>query len=87
MGGMTIILDKLPANVDEALRKKAAEEGRSVQEVAAEALARGLGMNGAKGPQAQRDLTNIAGTMTEEDARAIEEMVRWTDEGALSSRA
>jgi len=41
---MTIVLNNLPANVDQALQQKAATEGRSVQEVAAEAVARGLGV-------------------------------------------
>jgi len=81
---MTITLDQLPAAVDEALRKKAQQEGRSVQEVAAEALARGLGVNGGHATGGLRDL---AGTMSEEDAQVIEETVKWMDEGDLSTRA
>ena len=50
------MLNNLPANVDQALHRKAATEGRSVQEVAAEAVARGLGVaenNGAPPAQAK----------------------------------
>ena len=84
---MTIILDNLPANVDEALGKKSAAEGRSVQDVTLEVIAQGLGVNGGNGSTVKRDLSNIAGTMTQEDALAIEDTVRWMDEGDLSSRA
>ena len=44
---MTIVLDNLPANVDLALHQKATTEGRSIRDVAAEAVARGLGVTEA----------------------------------------
>jgi hypothetical protein len=77
---MTLTLDRLPDVVTAALQQKAEAEGRSVQEVAAEALARGLGV------AAGRDLRDVAGTMTEADARAVEETVRWMDAGDLAAR-
>lgn len=84
-GGMTLTIDNLPLPMLDALRRKACEEGRTLEEVAMEALARGLGVGGAPGGK-KRDLSGVAGTMTEEDARAIEEVVRWMDEGDLSTR-
>lgn len=67
MQGMTIILDNLPANVDKTLHQKAAVEGRSVQEVAAEAVARGLGVTGGKDESpVQRDLSDIVGTWVDD---------------------
>lgn len=83
---MTLTLDQLPETVTAALRKKADAEGRSVQEVAAEAIARGLGVNGAERVGQGRDLSGVAGTMTEEDARAIEETVRWMDAGDVAAQ-
>ena len=45
---------------------------------------RGLGERTAG--SGRRDLKEVAGTMTEEDARAIEETVRWMDEGDLAAQ-
>ncbi|MGA2583436.1 MAG: hypothetical protein ABSG31_09185 [Tepidisphaeraceae bacterium] len=42
--GMQYTLRKIPREVDKALRQKAFREGRSLNEVAIEALARGLGI-------------------------------------------
>ena len=85
---MTIILDTLSAELTEALRKKAAAEGRSIQDVASEAIARGLEVKGkGAGSPKTIDLTGIAGTMSEEDARTIEEAVKWMDAGDLATRS
>jgi hypothetical protein len=81
---MTITIEQLPAAVDRALAEKAAREGRTVQDVAAEAIAKGLGIATAK--PAVRDLSEFAGSMTAEDAQAIEDSVRWTDQADLASR-
>src|ERR1035437_9955394 len=80
---MTIILDTLSAELTEALRKKAEAEGRSIKDVASEAIARGLEVKGDKeaGSPKTIDGTGIAGTMSEEDARTIEEAVEWMDRG------
>ena len=61
---MTITLDKLPANVTEALQKQAQREGKSLQDVAAEAIARGLGVNGTHADKL--DLSDIVGTWVDD---------------------
>ena len=71
---MTIVLDNLPANVTAVLAKKAQLEGKSLQDVTAEAVVRSVAIP-------KRDLSEFVGSMTEEDARAIEESVRWSDNG------
>jgi hypothetical protein len=50
----------VPKSVDEALRRRARAENRSLNEVALEALAEGLGLRGE--PIARRDLGDVAGT-------------------------
>jgi plasmid stability protein len=57
---MQYTLRNIPSAVDTLLRRRAKEEGRSLNEVALEALRRGLGL--AAAPLQQRDLTDIAGT-------------------------
>ena len=58
---MTITLDKLPANVTEALQKQAQREGKSLQEVVAEAIVRGVGIK-------KRDLSRYRGKWIEDPA-------------------
>ena len=50
----------MPKSVDALLRRRAREEGKSLNEVALDALLRGLGLSGA--PVKQRDLSDVAGT-------------------------
>jgi hypothetical protein len=57
---MQYTLRNVPNSLDEALRRAAREQGRSLNEVAIEALARGAGVTGECGRQ--RDLSDIAGT-------------------------
>jgi hypothetical protein len=45
---------------DAALRRRAREQGKSLNEVVIEALVRGAGITGERAPQ--RDLRDIAGT-------------------------
>ena len=52
--------------MDAALRRRAQEQGKSLNEVAIEALARGAGVSGERGPQ--RDLHDIAGTWRNDPA-------------------
>jgi hypothetical protein len=54
----------IPARVDRALRQQARREGRSLNEVALEALARGVGLSDQ--PVRYRDLSDIAGTWVED---------------------
>ena len=56
----------VPKSVDEALRRRARVEGKSLNEVAIESLAEGLGL-GAE-PVIRRDLSDIAGTWKKDAA-------------------
>ena len=76
---MTIVLDNLPPNVTEALAAWARIRGKSMQEVATDMIIESV--------RPKRDLSKFIGTMTEEDARAIEEAVRLSDEGGISEFA
>ncbi len=56
----------IPAAVDNALRARARAAGKSLSEVALEALSEGSGVAGA--PRKRRDLGDIAGTWRAEKA-------------------
>ena len=58
---MTIILDNLPANVTEALAKRAKLEGKSLQDVTAEAVVRDVTIK-------KRDLSHYRGKWIEDPA-------------------
>jgi plasmid stability protein len=81
---MTITIEHIPESVSKALEARARREGKSVPDVAVEILADGLRSGGAPG---RRDLTGVAGTMSEADARIIEETVRLMDASDLASRS
>ena len=57
---MQYTIRKVPDSLDEALRRAARERGKSLNEVAIEALARGAGVSGER--DRQRDLADVAGT-------------------------
>jgi hypothetical protein len=57
---MQYTIRKIPNSLDAALRRRAKEQGKSLNEVTIEALARGTGMGGERARQ--RDLRDIAGT-------------------------
>ena len=57
---MQYTIRNIPGQVDRALRERAAREGKSLNAVAAEALARGLDV--AQPPTRRRDLSAIAGS-------------------------
>ena len=63
---MQYTLRKIPRPVDKALRERARREGRSLNGVALEALARGCGVADVR--VKQRDLSDIAGTWVEDPA-------------------
>ena len=79
---MTLVFKDIPEPISRALEDQARKEHRSVEEVALDALARGL--NTASTPT--RDLSAVAGSLSEEDARTVEETVRWMDEGDVAAR-
>lgn len=57
---MQYTLRNIPPPIDTLLRRRAREEGKSLNEVALEALMRGLGL--AAAALRQRDLSDVAGT-------------------------
>ena len=59
-------LRNVPDTLDEALRRAARKQDKSLNEVAIEALARGVGIAGELGRQ--RDLSDIAGTWRKDPA-------------------
>ena len=63
---MQYTIRNVPETVDEALRRVARERGKSLNEVAIEALARGAGVAGER--DRQRDLAGIAGTWRKDPA-------------------
>ena len=73
-------LRNVPQDLDDALRERARREGRSLNDVALEALRRDVGLLGDR-PR-KRDLSSFAGTWVEDDA--VEEALsdqRRVDEG------
>jgi plasmid stability protein len=63
---MQYTIRNVPDTLDEALRRTARERGKSLNEVAVEALARGAGITGEL--NRQRDLADIAGTWRKDPA-------------------
>ena len=82
---MTITLEHVPETVSNALEQRARQEGKSVADLATEILSASV-VNSAPAPTRVGDLSDIAGTMSEEDARAIEENVQWMDAADLAAR-
>jgi len=62
--GMQYTLRNIPARLDEALRRRALEENKSLNEVAIDALMRALGLAGQ--PVKHRELGDIVGTWQED---------------------
>jgi plasmid stability protein len=63
---MQYTIRNVPESLDEALRRAARERGKSLNEVAIEALARGAGITQER--RRQRDLGDIVGTWREDPA-------------------
>lgn len=63
---MQYTIRKVPGPLDAALRRRAREQGKSLNEVAIEALARGAGVTGER--TVQRDLKDVQGTWREDPA-------------------
>jgi plasmid stability protein len=61
---MQYTIRNIPEHLDAALRSSARASGKSLNEIAIEALERGAGISGA--PRRQRDLSDIAGTWQED---------------------
>jgi plasmid stability protein len=63
---MQYTIRNVPNTLDEALRRVARERGKSLNEVAIDALARGAGVTGERVPQ--RNLSDITGTWRKDPA-------------------
>jgi hypothetical protein len=63
---MQYTIRNVPGTLDEALRRVARERGKSLNEVAIEALARGAGVTAER--RRQRDLGDISGTWRKDPA-------------------
>ena len=63
---MQYTIRRIPNSLDAALRRRAREQGKSLNDVAIEALARGTGISGER--SRQRDLRDIAGTWRRDPA-------------------
>lgn len=63
---MQYTIRNVPDTLDEVLRRTARQRGKSLNEVAIEALARGAGITGES--LRQRDLADIAGTWRKDAA-------------------
>ena len=63
---MQYTIRDIPDPLDKALRQAARQQGKSLNEVAVETLARGAGISGERGRQ--RDLADIAGTWRKDPA-------------------
>jgi plasmid stability protein len=73
---MQYTLRNIPPILDEALRSRARDEGKSLNEVAIETLLAGVGLAGE--PVKRRDLSDIAGTWADdpEVTEALEDQRR-----------
>jgi hypothetical protein len=73
---MQYTLRGIPPSLDVAIRERARMEGKSLNQVAVEALADGLGLAGAR--KARRSVDDISGTWTKDAAvdKAIAEQDR-----------
>jgi hypothetical protein len=63
---MQYTIRNVPSILDEALRRAARARGKSLNEIAIEALARGAGVTGERDPQ--RDLGDVAGMWRKDPA-------------------
>lgn len=79
---MTLTLANLPDELNDALHEKARVEGKSVDQVAVEAIHTGLGL---AGPGKRRNLSDFAGSLSADDAAVIEATVREMDNTDLRS--
>ncbi len=73
----------IPSHLDRALRQRARQEAKSLNAVAVESLARGLGLNAA--PEVHTDLDGLIGSWQEDPGfdQAMADFDR-VDEGAWS---
>lgn len=67
-----VTLRNLPPELARIIRRKASEEGVSVNKAVIRLLEESLGMGGKKGKPIHHDLDALAGSWTEEEASAFE---------------
>jgi hypothetical protein len=66
--------------VEKALRRKARESGKSLNRVVLELIQGGVGLAPRKKKPAGESLREFAGTMTDEEARELEEAIQIFEE-------
>jgi plasmid stability protein len=80
---MQYTIRQVPKALDRALRARAKSQGKSLNETTVEVLAEALG---TKAMEQRRDLSDLVGSMTAADARAIEKSVAEMDRFDLRSQ-
>jgi hypothetical protein len=81
---MQYTIRQVPKQVDKIARAKAKAEGKSLNQTLVEAIKAGLGVpNDAR---KKRDLSDLVGSLSDRDARAIEESVKWSDDADIKSQ-
>lgn len=81
---MQYTLRNVPRKVDQALRAKARAERKSLNEATVEVLKTALGISDE--PTKKRDLSDLVGSMSESDAKAINDAVALMDKADLKLR-
>lgn len=80
---MQYTIRQIPKKLDQALRNKARRDGTSLNTAAVDALKTGLGMCDAG---KKRDLSDLVGSLSKDDAVAIESAVAQMDAWDLKSQ-
>ena len=75
---MQYTVRKIPKDVDKQLRAKAKAEGKSLNQIAIEALERAVGISRNGEPIKYRDLSDLAGTWVEDPV--FDEIMREQDQ-------
>ena len=81
---MQYTIRQVPKQVDKIARAKAKAEGKSLNQTLVEAIKAGLGV--PNDSRKKRDLSDLVGSLSDRDARAIEDSVKWSDDADLKSQ-
>jgi hypothetical protein len=81
---MQYTIRQIPVDLDKAARARAKAEGKSLNQTVVESLRRDLGLPDQS--QKRRDLSDLVGSMSDEDARIIEQSVAEHDRADIKSQ-
>jgi plasmid stability protein len=81
---MQYTLRNVPRKVDQALRARARAERKSLNETTVEVLKTALGISDE--PAKKRDLSDLVGSLSDSDAKAINDAVAFMDRADLKLR-